>query len=279
MIKLLDVLKDVLKEATDFTVGGYSADGDSKKDQAAAGYSARSTGGTTIDRTPRKNFDLGKGKGHEGWFDDEIKFDQELKSIVDRYHARAAKMKALGTSTRADIRGGKQGWQERNYIVKLPTGSWEEFKTDKRNLVNAIRKIIVKFVEQVTGPDYTGRAFEDLNDEEFKSWLKSFKVNSKDETLRMTIPLKAKEPIEKLLKGLYPTAGKGERGVQRSLYFGPEHEYIARKATSQKQQQRQGRGHGSITAADREAMRARDMEARAQEMTAKKAAAEKEAGK
>lgn len=228
-MKLINILKTILKEAAP-TVDDYAASLYGKgKDQPAAGYSARSTGGTTIDRTPRKDMELGKGKGHEGWFDDEIQFDQELKSIVDRYHKKAAMMKSRGTSTRADVRGGKQGWQPRDYIIKLPTGSWEEFLTDKRTLVNKLRKLIMKFVEQVTGPDHTGKPFEDLSDQELASWLKSFKVNSKDQTMALTIPLHAKPFIEKLLKGLYPSSGQKVGGQQNSVFIGFPHELEKRK--------------------------------------------------
>jgi len=233
MIKLLDVLKIVLKEAAptvddyDNSTYGVSDDdsGEEKKSRQLKNYS-----GDKVDYRNRTDFETGKGKGHEGWFDDEIQFDQELKSIVDRYHKKAAMMRSRGTTTRADVRGGKLGWEVRNYIIKLPTGpSWGEFLTDRKTVINKLRAFVMQFVEYVTGPDYTGKPYQDLDDKELASWLKSFKVDSKTETIYLTIPKHAKKAIEAYLVDRYPNTGQKKGGEVNSVFVGFPHEFEKRK--------------------------------------------------
>lgn len=229
MIKLVDVLKTVIKEAKKdsyFNIDDYSADrGDSKKDQAAPGYSARSTGGTTIDRTPRQDFGLFKGKGQDGWADDEVQFSQELKSIVDAYHKKAGIMRSRGTTTRSNTEKGITKWAPDNIIVRLPQEAWEEFKTDVRTIRRKIQNVIGSFVKNATAEDSVGKKYEDVNWEEVDGWLKSIKVDNKNKVINLKAPRDSWDLIRAALDKLYPRANNNEK-----VFVGRPHELSDRQA-------------------------------------------------
>lgn len=218
MIKLTDILHNIILEAKDkfFNVNDYSADtGDSKKDQAAPGYSARSTGGTTIDRTPRQDFKLGKGKGHEGWFDSEIQYNQNLKSIVDRYHVGVQKRKERGTTTRPDTEKGITKFNVVPVEIRVPEEDWAELMSDKRNITRRIRNILTAWAAKVTSPDYTDFTFEPLTPEALQSWIKSIKIDPAKQIITGKVPTKVFPDLKAALSKLYPRRSHGAVSVGR----------------------------------------------------------------
>lgn len=271
MIKLIDVLKDILKEAADFTVGGFTADGDSKKDQAAAGYSARSTGGTTIDRTPRKDMGLFKGKGQEGWEDSEKVYSQALKSIVDRYHAGVQKRTQRGTTTRPDTEKGITKFNVVPTEITVPEEDWAELVSDKRNITRRLRNIITAWAAKVTSPDYTEFKFEELSPETLKSWIASIKLDTKNKMLIGKIPTKVFPDLQAALTKLYPRRSHG------AVHVGRPGNYTRQQANTARSNRMRGVGQS----ADREVMRLAGAEAaaeRAKAYAAKKAAGAAEKG-
>ncbi len=256
-MKLTDILHDIILEARDkfFNVNDYTADaGDSKKDQAAPGYSARSTGGTTIDRTPRQDMGLFKGKGQEGWADSEVQYNQNLKSIVDRYHAGVKKRAERGTTTRPDTEKGITKFNVVPTEIRVPEEDWAELVSDKRNITRRIRNIITAWAAKVTSPDYTDFTFEPLDPETLQSWVKSIKIDPIKKIVVGKIPTKVFPDLKAALSKLYPRRSHGAVSVGRSGDFERQQANTARANKMRGVGQATARAAAPISAAQQRAL-------------------------